>query len=370
MTEEIKVASWNSLTKSFEFLTTSPDGYSVKKQLKIMTQILCFSSLFIMGTQATAGIQMAVSLTWNGKELKKTNLETLEKVRQQFPKVPFIHFISPDYYSADYDDSTNNVTESIKNLIHPIDSVGLKMHGSQHITELANVRPLMSPTFWGEKNCKAECMRSVPLDAWSEKEIQKMIAASSNQLEQEGYNIGPWFISSGWLATPKVLSAARAEGFRYDFSAVPPSLLQEQLAHYPLLGWLQQLWASKTVFSQPQRLPTSNGWVQEMGQNMASMDYLSMTKILKTFQSYTNLQKMTPEKDYFLHLGMNVETALHTAPKFSATLKRMIKIAQSEKVGFKFYQPPGSRSKKVQKASSNHISRQHDFDRHPPHSRY
>ncbi|MFK7873679.1 MAG: hypothetical protein AB8C84_11040 [Oligoflexales bacterium] len=326
--------------------------------------ILC---LYLQPHTLLADIQVAISVTWEGEDLKKTNLEAVEKIRKQFPDMPVLHFLSSDYYSPKKNESASDVTNKIQNAIKAHDSIGLRIHGSEHLTRKAGVRQIKGPTFWGE--CELKCGRSVPLDAWSSKEIQKLIATSQQELHLHGFNIGPWFLAPGWLATPKVLAAARAQGYHHDFSAIPPTLLSEELAHFPLLTWLQQLWASQTAFSQPKQLPTTHGWIKEMGQNLGTMDYRTMASVLKTFESYTKLQQMTPHKNYFIHLGMYQETALHTAPKITATLKRMIKIAQNNNVHMKFYKPKGKVLSTVHSQKNDNPALTNN-DRHPPLSRH
>lgn len=185
-------------------------------------------------------IYICITIDWEGERLDDVN--DLIKIRNKIDEnIPFTHFICPNYFLVNPD--TKNTSDLIKTAIKPIDEVGLHIHCYK---ELINHVPDVSfrteqnyhntPGWFEEKIIKKiypsyqrnVTGRGVPLSVYSRDEIQKIISESKKLLcDHLNLESIKGFRAGGWIANDTVLDVVEDLGFKYDSSAVSPSILSQ-----------------------------------------------------------------------------------------------------------------------------------------------
>lgn len=183
-------------------------------------------------------INICITVDWEGEHLD--NVYDLIKMREHFKcKVPLTHFICPNYFVQTQSQATNR--HLIDQALQPTDEVALHIHCYKelidHIGEInfKTEQNYHNPPNWFEEKFIKKIFpaysrnisgRGVPLSVYSPKEIQAIVASCQELLKK---NIGrddiKGFRAGGWIANDDVLEIVSELGFRYDSSAVPPSIL-------------------------------------------------------------------------------------------------------------------------------------------------
>jgi len=266
---------------------------------------------------APAGrIIVALTIDWEGAEATSEELATLSKLRTALGAAPLTHFVSAAYLTANRTTAT-----TIAGAIRPGDELAVHLHAWHSLARASGIEPRLSPSFLTgtDQLLKLDDPGfDVDLDTYEVAELRAMLRTSRRLLEQIGVPVSRSFRAGAYLATPKVLLALGAEGYRADSSAVDPHLLDE-LGDSVLPDRLAQLWPRVLAATQPY-------FMQDQLVEMpiaAVADYSEVEEIVGVLeQAYASLQKQ-PNRDVFVVLAFHLETADEFTARLTTALSRV-----------------------------------------------
>ncbi len=281
-------------------------------------------------------IHVVVTVDWEGMSLKTKNLQAMEGFRRNHPDVPLTHFLNAAYYTKPNVQS-GEVTQMIKQVLRPMDEVGLHIHGWKSLFESAGVKYKQTPTFWGgvAKASGHDQGHEVPISAYTPAELRKVIAYSCNTLVGAGFARPSSFRAGGWYATPSVMSALRQEGFKVDHSAVPYAFLDE-VQGTPLFKDARKLWSDTTSLSQPYAFSTRYGRMTQVPDNGALADYMTSEEMLQVFRDNVNEFKKNPARSRVVSIGFHQESADEYLSRVDSAIQAIRAEAQSKGVRINF----------------------------------
>ncbi len=186
-----------------------------------------------------SGIHICITVDWEGEDL--SYVRDLKQVRKRVGHdIPFTHFICPNYFVKEK--FRVKAKDTVIDALEPVDEVGLHIHCYRDLIEKAVGLPFRTeqnyhnpPGLFQNLLRKAVPFythslsgRGVPLSVYGDNEIEKIVTASRDllcdtlELDQlAGFRVG------GWIANDSVLDVVEKLEFRYDSSAVPPSILSQ-----------------------------------------------------------------------------------------------------------------------------------------------
>jgi hypothetical protein len=302
-------------------------GFSFTKHLFAKTNSAPNAPLYLM-----------VSAIWEGSHIRSHNITALQEFRRRFGGIPLTHFISPAYFLRD--DKNGEKSETlIRSTILVQDELGLVLHPWRSLAAKSGVLFRKSPTFWGNQitdtNCKQDCGGEVPLAVYNKDDISKLMTTSVKTLDAHGFTNLKSFMAGGWMATPEVLSAAAANQFKFDYSAVSQHLLRPKLEHYPLYDWIGEVWQNVTPYTQPYKIDTKYGELIEIGNSATMIDYLSTQEVIDLFATYLAKKRANPTETLTFHIGFHQETAHKYLPRLEAALQHIFATSSAENIVIK-----------------------------------
>jgi hypothetical protein len=270
-------------------------------------------------------VHIAVSVDWEGAYFRSESLDALEQFRKDNPGVPLTHFLNAAYYTkpnADAGDATREIRLAVKKG----DETGLHIHAWKSLVSAAGVTPRAGPSFLDRTG---ELLRfeddsgfDVDLSVYTVAELRSLMKKSRQILQAEKIHLGPSFRAAGWLGTPNVLEAARAEGFTIDSSATDPAWLDEKEVPF-LQERLRVVWSKVDETTQPFWIDTPAGRILEVPDTGALADYLTVLEIEQHVERAAAALRAAPGRPVFVHLGFHAETADEFAPRLSEALSRL-----------------------------------------------
>ena len=272
-----------------------------------------------------------ISIVWEGRHVRANNVEALVHFREAFPNVPVIHFINPAYLSAPGSDG-KALRTALSRVVRPTDQIGLYLQPFKDFVIAAGVTYRAAPSYWGAPaaaDCGVECGSDVPITAYDEEEITKLVRFAVRQLKTLGFNSVQSVFVGGWLASQQVLDVVSAQGFKYDYSAVPPEIVKDRLSRFPLQLWLTHRWHFVTPDLQPHMETTRTGQIAEMGNAFGLADYVEIEQTLAQINAYAARSRADPATPLFVHFGMHQETASDYLPRVVAALKALKSLADN-----------------------------------------
>lgn len=278
---------------------------------------------------AAPTIHLKVSVDWEGESLSDANIGAMREFRRKFPNLKLIHFLNP----ANFTKPKVNLKKArakVKSVIKPGDTIGLHLHGWKSVIEGAGVTYRYDQTVSGmpaKMNCILDCGEDVPISAYTEAEVRRILKYSVKVLSDQGFAKVTIFRAGAWMGAPHVLSALAAEGIFIDSSAVPLELVRDGLSGMPGLLELEKFWPNITPLSQDYVIYTSNGPILETPNNGAMIDYMTEPKMVELFEKMAEV-----DGESTLHLGFHQETSKYYLKKFAAGLKRIFKSAKEKKI--------------------------------------
>ena len=279
-------------------------------------------------------IFLTISLIWEGDRLDRDDLKAVEEFRQQFPNASIVHFLNPSYWNKPGAVAAD-IRSRILRTMRPGDLVGLHTHGWKSSVEGAGVQFRSNPTFWGLKDvaCMDDCGHDVSLDAYSESELRALISFEIDTLEKNGFKRPVDFMAGGWISSRKVLSALAREGFKRDYSAIPPSTVFPRSNRFPLFKLVNELWHNVLPYTQPYTIKTPGGRIQQMTNNAGTMDYQSVEGVTDLFDAYLKLARgATKPQPLHFHIGAYQESAAKHLPRLSTVLEKILARASASGV--------------------------------------
>lgn len=285
----------------------------------------------------TPTLRVVVALAWEGRDLSKENLEAIDKLRQMFPKLRIMHFISPAYFLRDPTQGAK-AASTIKSRILADDSVGLLLNGWKSVVTAANVTFRSYPTFWGSTlrdiDCKIDCGVDVPINVYPALDLQKIIALGADTLESQGFGKPIAIQTGGWVASPQVLESAIHAGMRYDFSAIPLAAVAHRIRLFPLHDWVKNLWQDVTPSTGPYEIRVANAQITQVPLNLGIVDYLSSKTSIKNIDNWLKIakQRQSYGPPVTATIGLYQETADLTLGMSTFVLDALLTSAQAAKV--------------------------------------
>jgi hypothetical protein len=266
-------------------------------------------------------VRVTVSVDWEGRDLRETNLKAAERLREAMPDVPLTHFLNAAYFTKK-DADAKKVAEAMRRALRKGDETGLHIHAWRSLVEASRVDFRRGPSFWGwDVEGDGEVGHEVELEAYAVDELKKIVAKSKAILKDAGFEITPSFRAAGWIAGAKVLEAIRAEGFRIDSSATD-STWHDELERYPLRRRIREIWPKVTDQSAPFSIDTPVGAVVEMPDTCALADYVTADEMVGHLREAV---KRLGDKDLFVHIGFHQETADRYAARVTDAVKAIRK---------------------------------------------
>ena len=267
-------------------------------------------------TASTGKLVTAVTLDWEGAELAPQGFAALAKLREALGAAPITHFVSAAYFGKDRAAATK-----IAGAIRPGDELAVHLHAWRSLAVTAGIAPRVSPSFLNGTDDVVELAGDAgfdtDLDTYDVPALRALLRTSRRLLEQTHVPVSRSFRAGGYLATPKVLLAARDEGFIVDSSAVDRRALadngEEQLA-----ARLGALWPNVDATTQPFQRDPDLLEIPIAGVT----DYVSATDIAQTFERARARLRGQPERDVFVVLAFHLETAPDYAGRLQEALAK------------------------------------------------
>lgn len=263
---------------------------------------LLFSHITFAEAQ-TAKIKVYVTVDWEGATLENGNIETMQAFRKQFPYIPMLQLLNPAYFLRDHPNNAQ-LTSFIKSTFLPEDTQGLHVHAWKSLTNYCGVTYQHGHSFAGaDEDCQTgDCGYTVSLEfAYTQADLTKLIACSSEVLVKNGFNQPVHFRAGGWQLGPKLTAALEENGFIWDSSKIDADLLTTRWHEDSgLVKMLRQLHPASTPLDQPYALSTK---LMEYPNNAALADYTNTKQIVTLFENLLKANKKV------MVLGFHQETA-------------------------------------------------------------
>ena len=310
---------------------------------RVLTALIPLQIFLVSGSAIAGKLYMTISVDWEGRDLDSENLTVFKNFRSAFPGLPLLHFLNPAYFTKPYADS-DQIVRKIKSVMRAQDETGLHIHSWKSLVENSGVSyrhfPKWTPRVYHDSQVRAcsfsDCGHEVPLWAYSFPEIRQIIRFSKNTLEHYGFGRAVSFRAGGWMASPEVIAALGAEGFRFDSSAVPADLFRSQLDGYSIPAWVRQLWPGTTLLSQPYQLDAGNFEIFEMPDNGCLADYTTANDMMEVFNKNLAVWRADPDQNIFIHFGFHQETAQFYLVRIADVLTRILSKAKAEQIPIVF----------------------------------
>jgi hypothetical protein len=230
------------------------------------------------------------------------------------------HFVSAAYFTKPGADPAA-AARQIEAAIRPGDEVGLHLHMWRSLVESSGVAARLAPSFLrpgGEllEFEDGDVGFEVDPGAYSTDELRRIIGRSRQLLGENGIELEPLFRAGGWLASPEVLEAARAEGFVVDSSSTDAAWLAGPENHDTrhLAERVARLWPAIDRTSQPYWIATAAGAVLEMPHTGNTADYLTVAEMNRHIE-WALTEAKRARRPVFIQLGLHAETAQLYAPR-------------------------------------------------------
>jgi hypothetical protein len=278
------------------------------------------------GAPAAAGqgagkgrVVVALTIDWEGAYLSTEGLEALDELRKGLGAVPLTHFVSAAYFTKEAPDTT--VASTIQRAVRPGDELAVHLHAWRSLAKASGLLPKLSPSFLTGTDKLLEFEDGdvgfdTDLDVYGVPELRALLRTSRRLLEQVGVPISKTFRAGGYLGTPKVLQAAREEGFTVDSSATDYRQLDERKDEV-LPRRIREIWPNVETTSQPWLVEARAGEARAGEARAGDLlelpiaafaDYATAAEMVAVFEAaHARLQK-EPGRDVFVVLGFHQET--------------------------------------------------------------
>ncbi len=273
------------------------------------------------GQKAPPVVRIAISVDWEGGFFSPESLDALEAFRKDNPGVPLTHMLNAAYYTKPAAVAAD-ATREIRRAVRDGDETGLHVHAWKSLVVAAGVKPRDGPSFLSPSSGLIAFQDDIGFDldlaVFTVAELRAIMKKSREILEAQGLVVGPSFRAGGWIATPAVLEAARAEGFTIDSSALDPSWLDEKDVA-ALQHRLGDVWRRVDQTTQPFWIDTPAGKILEMPDTGGAADYLSVVEIQQHVERAATAT-VAAGKPVFVHIVLHAETADDYAARLGQAL--------------------------------------------------
>jgi hypothetical protein len=278
-------------------------------------------------------VVVALTVDWEGVDIARDGLRVVDELRAR-TQAPITHFVSAAYFTKAEPDP--EASKLLAAAVHDEDELALHLHAWRSLAVAAGVTPRLSPSFiTGTQevaDVDGDSGYETDLDVYSVEELRALVRTSKQLLQGSGRPVSRSFRAGGFLATPKMLTAIRSEGFDIDSSAIAPAQIASG-EDGVLAKRLEPLWPNIHASSQPYLLAPSPAAVVEVP-IAAFADYTPTATIVAAFDAaYTRLQA-APDRDVFVVLAFNLESAEAMVPRIRAALDTVQRQHASETMLF------------------------------------
>lgn len=250
---------------------------------------------------------VAVTVDWEGIAITDEALAALDALRAN-RTVPITHFVSAAYFTRPGNDTA---VAALRRAVRPGDELAVHLHAWSSLVEASGVEPKLAPSFLTGTDELAEVDPTDPgfdtdLDTYETPELRAMLRTTRSLLESTDLRVSSSFRAGGYLATPKVLSALRNEGYTVDSSATP----QAQFGNdYGMLRErVRGLWPNIDAGAQPYLLRDPAGDIVELP-IAALADTTPADKLALILERAGQRLRLQPGRDVFVVLAFHFETA-------------------------------------------------------------
>jgi len=109
------------------------------------------------------------------------------------------------------------------------------------------------------------------------------------------------------------------------------------LREFPIFSWVNKIWPTADVLSQPGTLPSHSSSLIEFPQSLATLDYVSIEQMEKFLERYV-VNSSKSAMTY--HIALNADTVHITLPKLEFVLQNIFKQASEGKFQLSMLQIP------------------------------
>jgi hypothetical protein len=275
-------------------------------------------------------VVVSVSIDWEGAYFGEDALAALGRFRAENPDVPVTHFICAAYYTKP-GAVPGEVTASLRAQVRPGDEVGVHLHAWNSLVQAAQVPVRSGRSFLTADGRLMDFEGDAGFDldpaVYTVSELRSILATSRGLLEKAGFKVAPVFRVGGWLGSPNVLEAARAEGFTVDSSATDSTWIGEgdtSTGFEYLTDRVAKLWPKVDRTTQPFTISTPAGPIFEVPDSGAMADHTSSQEM----EDHVRWAASQARRPIFVHLGLTAETA----DDYAALLSRALGNLRRQKV--------------------------------------
>jgi len=287
---------------------------------------LSFQILANDDSKRLQSMQLYVTVDWEGNSLYEEDLSAMQAFRKQFPHIPMLQLINPNYFARPHSDY-KRLASDIKSTFLPIDTQGLHVHAWKALTNYCGVTYQSDFSFSGfNETCEVgDCGYTVSLEnAYSESALTKLIACSNDILVKHGFDRAIHFRAGGWQMGPKLIAALEANGFIWDSSVIDADLLLTKWHEQSgIVTMLRALHPNATPLDQPYQLTDQ---IMEYPNNAALADYTSSKQLVALFKALLKANKQV------MVLGFHEETAANYLGRLAKAIPEMEAIAKENNV--------------------------------------
>jgi hypothetical protein len=278
-------------------------------------------------THGKGRIVVAVTVDWEGVTFTPDGLDAIDELRRTLGDAPVTHFASAAYFTKDHPDpkAVTNLAESV----HPGDELAVHLHVWRSLARASGLEAKLSPSFvTGTDKLFAfddgDVGFDTDLDVYSVSELRALIRTSRRLLEQTHLPVSRTFRAGGYLGTPKVMQALREEGYLVDSSATDYRQIDAKKDAF-LPRRIREVWPKLEATTQPFFVDPQGPQGRQLLEMpiAATADDVTVTDLAGLFDAADAALQKAPDRDVFVVLGCNQETAQDFAPRLGEALTKL-----------------------------------------------
>jgi hypothetical protein len=306
----------------------------VDRQPRQLSLVVALALASCTSADPPAGrIVVAVTLDWEGAYMSLDGLDAFDEARKHLGDAPVTHFVSAAYFTKKEPDP--KAVATLKGAIRAGDELAIHLHLWASLATSAGIVPRTSPSFLTGTDKLIEFDDGdlgfdTDLDTCSTTELRALIRTSRKHLEQVA--APSWsFRPAAYLGTPKVLQAIHDEGYVVDSSATDARQLGTT-KNAMLAARVKEVWPTIDDVPQPFAIAGRDGLLEVP--IAVTLDYVDAAKVLATLDAAHAKLAAAPERNVYVVIGLNQETALEFAPVLGSALGELRKRAWITEVVF------------------------------------
>jgi hypothetical protein len=309
----------------------SPSPYPARTLAPVAAACLAVLALAACGHPRARGkgrIVVAVTVDWEGVAFTPDGLDAIDELRKALGDAPVTHFASAAYFTKEHPDP--KAVTTLAESVHAGDELAVHLHVWRSLARASGLEAKLSPSFVTGTDKLFEFEDGdlgfdTDLDVYSVSELRALLRTSRRLLEQTHLPVSRTFRAGGYLGTPKVMQAIREEGYLVDSSATDYRPIEAKLdakkdAFLPRR--IREVWPTVETTTQPFFVDPQGHQLLEMP-IAATADYVTVADMTSLFDAADAALQKAPDRDVFVVLGCNQETAQDFAAGLGAALTKL-----------------------------------------------